>query len=125
MNGHVNARAVVRAQTAVANGGSAFGVELIRKETIDTIFDDQGIITGVGMPHGIGYGLGIGMGGPKAWGAPEATKSCFWGGAGGSSINLDLTNRVCFSYVMNQMSNDMLGDVRARLLGMQLYRAIS
>lgn len=124
VNGHANARAVVKAQTALVNGGSAFGVNLIKQETIDTIFDSQGIIAGVGTPHGIGYGLGVGIGGPEAWGAPENTKACFWGGAGGSSITLDLTNRVCFSYVMNQMSNDLLGDIRARSLGAKLYEAI-
>ncbi|GIS69791.1 MAG: hypothetical protein CM1200mP9_06120 [Gammaproteobacteria bacterium] len=64
----------------------------------------------MGTPHGIGYGLGIGIGGPEAWGAPEGTKGCFWGGAGGSSITLDHSHRACFSYVMNQMSNDLLGE---------------
>jgi CubicO group peptidase (beta-lactamase class C family) len=121
VNGHANARAVVRAQTAVANGGSAFGVELLSQRTIDQIFQDQGEILGVGSQHGVGYGLGIGIGGPDAWGAPAGTKGCFWGGAGGSSITLDHTNRACFSYVMNQMSNDMLGDLRARSLGTRFY----
>jgi CubicO group peptidase (beta-lactamase class C family) len=123
-NGHANARAVVRGQTAVANGGSAFGVELLSQKTIDRIFEDQGEIAGVGERHGIGYGLGIGIGGPDAWGAPEGTKGCFWGGAGGSSITSDHSNRACFSYVMNQMSNDLLGDIRARSLGMCFYEGL-
>ena len=76
-NGHGNARAVVRGQTAVVNGGSAFGVELLLQNTIDRIFEDQGEIAGVGAHHGIGYGLGIGIGSPDAWGAPEGTKGCF------------------------------------------------
>ena len=32
-NGHGNARSVVRAQTALANQGKAFGIELMSKET--------------------------------------------------------------------------------------------
>lgn len=124
-NGHGNARSVVRAQTAVVNGGSAFGVELLTQKTIDRIFADQGEIAGVGAHHGIGYGLGIGIGGPDAWGAPAGTKGCFWGGAGGSSISLDHSHRACFSYVMNQMSNDLLGDVRARSLGMRFYEGLT
>ena len=123
-NGHGNARGVVRAQTAVANGGSAFGITLMSQKTIDQIFNDQGEIAGVGTSHGIGYGLGIGIGGPEAWGAPEGTKGCFWGGAGGSSITLDHSHRACFSYVMNQMSNDLLGDVRARSLGIGFYEGL-
>ena len=125
-NGHANAKAVVKAQTAVVNGGSAFGAKLLSQDTIDTIFDDQqGEIMGVGARHGIGYGLGIGIGGAIAWGAPEETKGCFWGGAGGSSISLDHTHRACFSYVMNQMSNDMLGDLRARSLGKAFYQGLT
>lgn len=124
VNGHGNARAVVRAQTAVANGGSAFGIELLSQKTIDRIFEIQGEIAGVGAQHGIGYGLGIGIGGPGAWGAPEGTKGCFWGGAGGSSITMDHSHRACFSYVMNQMSNDLLGDVRARSLGVGFYEGL-
>ena len=108
----------------MANGGSAFGVKLLSQKTIDRIFNDQGEIAGVGAPHGIGYGLGIGIGGPEAWGAPEGTKGCFWGGAGGSSITLDHSHRACFSYVMNQMSNDLLGDVRARSLGIGFYKGL-
>lgn len=123
-NGHANARAVVRAQTAVANGGAAFGAKLLSAGTIERIFENQGNIAGVGADHGIGYGLGIGVGGHEAWGAPQGTKACFWGGAGGSSIAVDLSHRACFSYVMNQMSNDLLGDVRARSLGQHFYAGL-
>jgi|TARA_B110000967_G_scaffold192533_1_gene219249 CubicO group peptidase (beta-lactamase class C family) len=123
-NGHSNARAVVRAQTAVANDGVAFGVQLLTPQTIARIFEDQGVIAGVGSNHGIGYGLGVGIGGLEASGAPAGTKACFWGGAGGSSIVVDLSHRACFSYVMNQMSNDLLGDVRARTLAQHFYAGL-
>ena len=60
-NGHGNARSLVRAQTAVANGGSAFGVNLISPAAIEQIFREQGVIIDSEIRHGIGYGL-TGMG---------------------------------------------------------------
>ncbi|MDC0214349.1 beta-lactamase family protein [Gammaproteobacteria bacterium] len=122
VNGHGNARSVVRAQTALANGGTAFGVDLLSQDTIDQIFIDQGEIEGIGARHGIGYGIDLGA--TLFWGVPEATKVSFWGGAGGSTIVVDHTNRICFSFVMNQMSNDMLGDKRSGALVSALYEAL-
>ncbi len=46
----------------------------------------------------------------KYW--PEDVKMSFWGGMGGSTIILDHTNRVCMSYVMNQMDLSLLGAER-------------
>ena len=54
VNGHGNARSVVRVQTAVANGGSAFGVHLLAPDTIEQVFREQGVIKGMGAAHGIG-----------------------------------------------------------------------
>ena len=121
-NGHGNARSVVRAQTALANGGSAFGAELLSQKTIDRIFDDQGEIEGIGARHGIGYGIDLGA--TLFWGIPENTKVSFWGGAGGSTVVVDHSNRACFSFVMNQMSNDMLGDQRGGALATAFYDAL-
>jgi CubicO group peptidase (beta-lactamase class C family) len=119
-NGHANARAAVRAQTALANGGSAFGVDLLTQKTIDRIAEEQGEIIGVNAIHGIGYAVK----GAAMMGVPEDLRVSFWGGAGGSSIVADHTNRACTSYVMNQMSNDMIGDERARMLGTRFYEGL-
>ena len=119
-NGHTNARAMVRAQTPVANEGSAFGVDLISTPTIEQIFREQGDMSGMGVKHGIGYGLS----GLFASQIPGDTKTCFWGGAGGSTIIVDLTNHVCMSYVMNQMDNNMLGDQRGASLTARLYEGL-
>lgn len=119
-NGHGNARSVVRAQTPVANGGSAFGVDLISQSTIDQIFREQGTVFGIGATHGIGYGLT----GLFAAVMPEGIKTSFWGGAGGSTILLDHTNHIVQSYVMNQMAVDLLGDARGGSLTQALYASL-
>ncbi len=119
-NGHGNARSVVRAQTAIANGGSAFGVDLLSPATIEQIFREQGNMDGMGVKHGIGYGLS----GLFAEQMPKDVKTCFWGGAGGSTIILDHTNHVCMSYVMNQMDMNMLGDERGAGLTGRFYEGL-
>ena len=119
-NGHGNARSVVRAQTAIANGGSAFGVDLLSPATIEQIFRQQGNMDGMGVKHGIGYGLS----GLFAEQMPKDVKTCFWGGAGGSTIILDHTNHVCMSYVMNQMDMNMLGDERGAGLTGRFYEGL-
>ena len=129
-NGHGNARSVVRAQTAVANGGSAFGVDLISANTIEQIFREQGDMdlgrrygdthSGMGVTHGIGYGLT----GLFAAQMPADLKTCFWGGSGGSTIILDHTNRVCMSYVMNQMDWNTMGDQRGGGLTGRFYEGL-
>lgn len=120
-NGHGNARSVVRAQTAVANGGSAFGVDLISPDTIEQIFRAQGDMGGMGVTHGIGYGIK----GMFDAAMPEGIKSCFWGGAGGSTIILDHTHHACLSYVMNQMDMNMLGDQRGGSLTQRFYEGLA
>ena len=119
-NGHGNARAVVRAQTPIVNGGSAFGINLVSPTTIEQIFRKQGEMVGMGVKHGIGYGLT----GLFAAQMPKDVKVCFWGGAGGSTIILDHTNRACMSYVMNQMDNNMLGDRRGASLTSRFYEGL-
>ena len=110
-NGHGNARSVVRAQTAVANGGSAFGVDLLSAQGAARVFDEQtngmDLVLGVPVRFGMGYGLtssAMPMGPNEHIG--------YWGGWGGSTIVIDQDARLCCSYVMNRMEADLLGDMR-------------
>ncbi len=121
-NGHGNARSIVRAQTPLVNGGRAFGVELLSAAGCERILDKQ--IHGV--DHLFGFPLKFGMG--YAFGtddrlAPSET-SMFWGGAGGSSVVLDLGQRMCQSYVMNLMSNAIFADTRSVDLGKAVYECM-
>ena len=110
-NGHGNARSVVRAQTALANGGSAFGVELMSAEGAARIFDEQtngmDLVLGVPLRFGMGYGLN---GDIVPMGPNEHI--AYWGGWGGSTIVIDQDAHMCCSYVMNRMMDGALGDPR-------------
>lgn len=119
-NGHGNARSVVRVQTVVANGGAAFGVELLRPSTIAQVFREQGVMNSLGVRHGIGYGLS----GLVSRQVPKDAKISFWWGAGGSTVILDHTNRVCLSYVMNRMDMNFTGDTRGASLTRAFYEAL-
>jgi CubicO group peptidase (beta-lactamase class C family) len=48
----------------------------------------------------------------------------WWAGAGGSTVVIDVDNRLCFSYVMNQMKSAMVGDERSASLSRALYDAL-
>ena len=72
----------------------------------------------IGLP--IIYCMGYAKGGNIVrFGSEEST---IWGGgAGGSSMVIDTKAHVCLSYVMNQMSDDVLGDQRSNSLGLARY----
>lgn len=102
-NGHGNARSLVRSLAAISLGGSAYGVQLLRPETIDLIFQEQadGIDLVMCMPARWGIGFAL----PKPEAVPDIPtgRICFWGGWGGSMAVMDLDRRMTFSYVMNKM----------------------
>jgi CubicO group peptidase (beta-lactamase class C family) len=111
-NGHGNARSIVRAQTALANGGSAFGVELLSRggcaRALQPQTEGPDLVLGLAIKYAMGYGL------PTADVpvSPNAN-TLFWGGAGGSTVMVDTDSRTCFSYVMNQMDNIIIGAATA------------
>lgn len=122
-NGHGNARAVVRAQTAMANDGKAFGVQLLSKAGAERIFDEQingkDLVLGVPMRFGMGYGLNSDV---VPLGPNE--KIAYWGGWGGSTIVVDQDARLCVSYVMNKMFPGVLGDTRGFNLLQAVYASL-
>jgi len=95
-NGHGNARSVARLQSALACGGAVDGVRLLSPHTIDRIFEVQSngidLVIGIPLRMGVGYSL-----------LPEG-RVCYWGGAGGSSVIIDVDRRITFAYVMNKMA---------------------
>lgn len=122
-NGHGNARSVVRAQTPMANGGSAFGVDLLSQQGAERIFEEQcygeDLVLGVPMRFGMGYGLN---GNEVPMGPNE--RIGYWGGWGGSTIVVDADARLCVSYVMNRMLPSVLGDPRGYNLLQRVYGVI-
>jgi hypothetical protein len=95
-NGHGNARALVRLQSAVACAGEVDGVPLLSPQTIDRIFEVQsnGIDLVIGVPLKFGVGDSL---------TPEG-RVCSWGGTGGSTVIIDVDRRITFAYVMNKMA---------------------
>ena len=122
-NGHGNARSIVRAQTPLANGGSAFGVDLLSAAGVARIFDEQShgedLVLGVPIRFGMGYGLSsqdlpMGPNENIAW----------WGGWGGSTVVVDTDAHMCVSYVMNKMGEGTLGDPRGFNLQAAAYECL-
>lgn len=123
-NGHGNARSIVRVQTAVANLGSAWGVQLLSEEGARRVFDEQSfsedLVLGVPIRFGMGYGLTsdqLPMG--------PNPHIAYWGGWGGSTVVVDQDARMCVSYVMNRMEADLLGDMRGFGILQGAYQSIA
>jgi CubicO group peptidase (beta-lactamase class C family) len=123
-NGQGNARSIVRAQTAMANGGEAFGKTMMSEEGTKRIFEKQseGVDLVLGLP--LTFGMGYGLNNPAAPISPNAN-TCFWGGYGGSSVIVDQDARLCFSYVMNKMESGLLGDPRGFGLAAAMYMSMA
>lgn len=121
--GQGNARSVVRAQTALANDGKAFGVQLLspqaaqRASQLQVKAKDQ--VLGIAMEYCMGYAR-------STVDMPHSPnpQSFFWGGAGGSTIVIDPSERLCYSYVMNQMLPSVVGEKRGFGLGDALYASL-
>jgi CubicO group peptidase (beta-lactamase class C family) len=122
-NGHGNARSIVRAQTPMANGGTAFGVELLSAEGAARIFDEQtngkDLVLGVPLRFGMGYGLTTDL---MPMGPNEHI--AYWGGWGGSTVVVDQDAHLCASYVMNKMFAGLLGDTRGYSLLQAAYSSM-
>jgi len=107
-NGHGNARSVARAQAVIANGGEVDGVRLLSPDTIELIFEEQSngadLVLGVPIRFGLGYGLEI-----AAQPYIPVGRVCAWGGWGGSVIINDAERALTISYMMNKMSDGLVG----------------
>ena len=123
-NGHGNARSVVRAQTVLANGGTAFGVELLSASGCRRALEQQtdGMDAVLGLP--IRFAMGYALPTDEVPVSPNAN-TLWWGGAGGSTIAVDTDAHLCFSYVMNQMDNYIVGDPRGSSLAAAVYDSLN
>ncbi len=122
-NGHGNARSVVRVQSAIANLGSAWGVDLLSEAGTRVIFEEQtngkDLVLGMPVRFGMGYGLTS-----EALPIGPNPNTAYWGGWGGSSIVVDLDARLCVSYVMNKMDGNLIGDLRGFNILQAAYQSI-
>jgi CubicO group peptidase (beta-lactamase class C family) len=123
-NGHGNARSVARMLSPIALGGSANATRLLSAQALETIFDQQSdgvdLVLGLPLRFGIGFGLPVPQTVPYI---PEG-QVCFWGGAGGSLIVMDLERRMTFAYMMNKMAGGIIGSPRAETYLRAAYGAL-
>ncbi len=122
-NGHGNARSVVKAQTALANDGCAFGQQLLSaagaEKSREVVLESTDLV----LMFPIKFAMGYAYGNEFLPIAPNPN-SIWWAGLGGSTCVIDKDNRTCFSYVMNQAKSAMVGDERSGSLSRALYQAI-
>lgn len=115
--GHGNARSLALIHAPMACGGATRGVRLLTDAGADAVFEEQwngtDLVLGTPVRHGIGFGL------PSEAVPLPNTRSCYWGGWGGSLTVVDIDARMTFSYVMTKMAGGTLGDDR----GMNLLTA--
>lgn len=109
-NGHGNARSAARVGSILACGGELDGLRLLSQATIDQAIEEQsnGIDLVLGVP--VRWGLGFGLANEKL---PYLNPRAFyWGGFGGSWLEMDPDAGMCFSYVMNKLEVNLEGDKR-------------
>jgi CubicO group peptidase (beta-lactamase class C family) len=109
-NGHGNAHSAARVGSLLACGGEVDGVRLLSRATIDRALEEQSndIDLVLGLP--IRWGLGFGLASEKL--PSLSPRSFYWGGFGGSWLEMDPEARMSFSYVMNKLEVDPAGDKR-------------
>src|SRR5690242_3248938 len=115
VNGHSNARGLNQILSAISNGGTVNGKQILSQKTLDLIWREQtngtDQVLGIPVRFGIGFALG---GGATAQLLPwmPTEDVCFWGGYGGSFEVMDRQRHVTFTYVMNKMGSGILGNER-------------
>lgn len=123
LNGHGNARSIVRVLSAISLGGEAHGVRLISPKTVERIFEEQAngvdLVLGQPLRFGIGYGLSC----ATVPHIPEG-RVCYWGGWGGSIIIMDVDKGLTIGYVMNKMGPETLGSERGISYVRSIYEIV-
>ncbi|MGC8490280.1 MAG: serine hydrolase domain-containing protein [Syntrophobacteraceae bacterium] len=121
-NGHGNARAVARVGSLLACGGKLGGRRLLSEATVGRAIEEQinnvDLVLNLPMRWGLGFGLANGNG------LFLSPRSFYWGGLGGSWVEMDLDTRTCFSYVMNRLQLNIGGDPRMYALRDAFFKAV-
>ena len=121
-NGHGNARSVAKIQSIVACGGEAHGVRLLDDKTVKEAFSErsagQDQLYGFPTRYGLGYGI------PSDATRMMSPSECvgFWGGAGGSMVVVDRSQKLAFCRVMNQMHPEP--DMRPFRMANAVYKSL-
>ena len=109
-NGHGNARSVAKIASIIACEGEVDDIRFISKETLEKLLEEQIYSRDLVMPYPLRWGLGVGL--PSKEMPFPHPRTCFWGGAGGSAITMDLDAKMSIGYVMNKMRTQTLEETR-------------
>ena len=122
--GHGNARSVARVQSVLSHGGEVDGIRLLSPAGCEVVFERQISGEDLILPLPVTFGMGYGISSPEMPIGPN-TRTCFWGGWGGSIVVNDLDNRLTVAYVMNKMGQGTTGDDRGIGIVFATYGAIA
>ncbi|OBF79499.1 serine hydrolase [Mycobacterium sp. 852002-51163_SCH5372311] len=125
LNGHGNARSLATILSAVSLGGTTRGVELLKPETVELIFEEQANGVDLVLPAPVRWGIGYALAKNKALPYVPDEKICFWGGWGGSMVVMCPDRRTTISYVMNKMGPGILGSDRMATYGTLIFDALT
>ncbi|MDM8556340.1 serine hydrolase domain-containing protein [Desulfococcaceae bacterium HSG7] len=101
-NGHGNARSAARVGSLLACGGELDGLRLLSQATIDRAIEEQFSEVDPAIGLLIRWGLGFGLVADKRLPCLNS-RAFYWGGLGGSWLEMDPDAEMCFSYVMNKL----------------------
>jgi CubicO group peptidase (beta-lactamase class C family) len=125
VNGHGNARSLVRALSPLSLGGQANGVQLLSPTTIDLIFNEQanGTDLVLGMP--VRWGIGFGLPQRDTFPFIPDEKIAFWPGFGGSIVVTNPNRHTTIGYAMNKMAPFASGSDRTSRYLTLIYEALN
>ena len=108
--GFGNARSVAKVGSIIANGGYLDNVQILTAETISKSMEEQifdfDLVLGTKVRYGLGWGL------RNNFHHLPSPNTAYWGGMGGSSLIMDLDNKLSIAYVMNKMRRQELDETR-------------
>jgi CubicO group peptidase (beta-lactamase class C family) len=118
------ARAIARAYSAMATGGSELGITpktmaALEAPAVAPSGGETDLVLGIEIKHSLGFGK------PSENLKFGSSDSAFgWAGAGGSFGFADPDAQIGFGYVMNRMSTSFTADARAMALQDAVYRSL-
>ncbi len=124
INGHGNARSVVKINSLLANAGEFEGTKLLSTETIKKVMTEQCYGPDLVLFTPVRWGLGFALT-SKEMPVGVNPNTLWWGGYGGSRVVIDPDARLCGSYVMNRIQEGLTGDFRSSRLIAALYQGIA
>jgi CubicO group peptidase (beta-lactamase class C family) len=125
LNGHGNARSLAAIQSAISLGGKARGVQLLKPETVEMIFDEQAKGGDLVIPAPLRWGIGYALAKCEALPYVPDEKICFWGGWGGSMVLMCPDRRATIAYVMNKMGPGILDSERTATYATLIFDALT